>query len=100
MQNICSRVRPRPLFLKNCNQRFEPLAKRVALVSLYQNIDPTKCLRNQCNWRPLISASPHLNKIFVRRKTFTDLVSFRPFLQVDCWEPLFRPTKGKRLLSI
>ena len=95
MQIICSRVRPRPLFLKNCNQRFEPLAKRVALVSLYQNIDPTKCLRNQlgmrrnvttgrCNWRPLISASPHLNKIFVRRKTFTDLVSFRPFLQVDC----------------
>ena len=95
MQIICSRVRPRPLFLKNCNQRFEPLAKRVALVSLYQNIDPTKCLRNQlgmrrnvtigrCNWRPLISASPHLNKIFVRRKTFIDLVSFRPFLQVDC----------------
>ena len=42
MQIICSRVRPRPLFLKNCNQRFEPLAKRVALVSLYQNIDPKR----------------------------------------------------------
>ena len=42
-----SRDRPRPLLFENCNQQFPPLAKRLAPVSLYQNFDPTKCLRNQ-----------------------------------------------------
>ena len=35
----------------------------------------------RCNWCSLTSASPPLTKIFPRRKTFIDLVSFRPFLQ-------------------
>ena len=42
-----SRDRPRPLLSDNCSQQFPPHAKRVAPVSLYQNFDPTKCLRNQ-----------------------------------------------------
>ena len=33
--------------IKNCSQRFPPVARRVAPVSLYQNIVPTECLRNQ-----------------------------------------------------
>ena len=83
-----SRDQPRPLLFKNCNQRFPPLAKGVAPVSLYQNIVPTKCLRNQLemvrsitigrfNWCSLTSASPPLTKIIDRRKTFIDLASFR-----------------------
>ena len=47
IQIIWSRNRPRPLLFKNCDQLFPSLAKRVAPVSLYQNIDTTKCLRNQ-----------------------------------------------------
>ena len=76
---------------ENCNQRFPPLAKQVAPVSLYQNIVPTKCLRNQlgmvrsitigrCNWYSLTSASPPLTKIIDRRKTFIDLASLRLFM--------------------
>ena len=42
IQVIWSRDRPRPLLFGNCNQRFSPLAKRVASVSLYQNTEPTK----------------------------------------------------------
>ena len=42
IQVIWSRDRPRPLLFGNCNQRFSPLAKPVASVSLYQNTDPTK----------------------------------------------------------
>ena len=91
---ICSRDRPRPPLLKNCNQRFPSLCKRVAPVFLYQNIVPTKCLRNQlgmvrsitiglCNWCSLTSASPPLTKIIDRRKTFIDLSSFRLFLRED-----------------
>ena len=61
---------------KNCSQRFPPLARRVAPVSLYQNIGPTECLRNQlgmarsftigrCNWCSLTSDSPSLTEIIV-----------------------------------
>ena len=75
-----SRDRPRPPLFEICNQRFPPLAKRVAPVSLYQNIVPTKCLRNQLgmirsitigrfNWCSRTSASPPLTKIIDRRKT-------------------------------
>ena len=71
-----SRDRPRPLLFENCNQRCPPLAKRVAQVSLNQNFDSTKCLRNvlgmlgilkicRCNWCSLTTASPPLTKIFV-----------------------------------
>ena len=86
------RDRPRPLLLENCNQRFLPLAKRVAPVSLYQNIYPTKCLRNQlgivrsvtigrCNWCSLTSAGPPLTNILDRRRQemFIALASFRSF---------------------
>ena len=94
MKIIWSSDRPRPPLFKNCNQRFPPLDKRVAPVSLYQNIVPTKCLRNQlgmvrsitiglCNWCSLTSASPPLTKIIDRRKTFIDLSSFRLFLRED-----------------
>ena len=68
------------------------LAKRVAPVSLYQNIDPTKCLRNhlgmvrsvaigRCNWCSLTSAGPPLTNILDRRKTFIALASFRSFYE-------------------
>ena len=64
-----SRDRPRPLLFENCNQRFSPLAKRAAPVSLYKKVDPKKCLRNQlemvrsltigwCSWSSLTKASP------------------------------------------
>ena len=87
-----SRDRPRPLLRENSNQRFQPLAKRVATFSLYQNIDPTKCLRNQlgmvrsvtigrCNWCSLTSASPPVTNILDRRKTFITLASFRSFYE-------------------
>ena len=79
---------------KHLGQRFPPLANRVAPVSLYQTIVPTKCLRNQLgmvrsitigrfNWCSLTSASPPLTKIIDRRKTFIDLASFRLFLRED-----------------
>ena len=79
---------------ENWNQRFPPLAKQVAPLSLYQNIVPTKCLQNQLgmvrsltigrsNWCSLTSASPPRTKIFDRRKTFIDLASFRLFLHED-----------------
>ena len=114
---IWSRDRPRPPLLESCNQGFPSLAKRVAPVSLYQNIVPTKCLRNQlgmvrsitiglCNWCSLTSASPPLTKIIDRRKTFIDLASFRPFLQEGrapeegYKEPLFGPTKRKTVCSL
>ena len=91
---IWSRDRPRPPLFGNCNQRFPPLAKQVAPVSLYQHIVPTKCLRNQlgmvqsitigrCNWCSLTSASPPPTKIIDRRKTFIDLASFRLFLHEE-----------------
>ena len=74
-----SRDRPRLPLFENCNQRFPPLAKRVAPVSLNQKFDTTKCLRNQlrmvgiftlcwCNWGSLTSASSPLTKIVVRTK--------------------------------
>ena len=44
----------------------------------------------------MASASPLLTKIFVRRKTLNDSVSFQPFLQDDYQYPLFGTTKGKR----
>ena len=95
-----------PFIVKKLQPTMPPLAKRLATVSLYQNIDPTKCLRNQlemaqnvkiywCNWFPLTSASPPLTKLFVRRKTFNDLVPFQPFLQEEYQQPLFGRTKGK-----
>ena len=43
----------------------------------------------------MTSASPPLTKLFARRKTLNDFVSFHPFLQ-DYPLPLFGPTKGKR----
>ena len=93
-QIIWSRDRPRPLLFENCNQRFPPLAKRVAPVCLYQNIDPTKCLRHQlgmirgvtigrCNWCSLTSASPPLTNILDGTKTFIVLASFQPFSRED-----------------
>ena len=62
------------------------------LLNVY--IDATRCLRNQLgmvrivticrsNWWSLTSASPPLTKIFVRRKTLNDLLSFWRFLQED-----------------
>ena len=62
--------------IKNCSQRFPSLARRVAPFSLYQNIVPTECLRNQLgmapsftigryNWCSLTSASPSLTEIIV-----------------------------------
>ena len=88
-----SHDRPRPLLFENYNQRCPPLPKSVAQVSLYQNFDPTKCLRNQpgmvsvstvcrCNRCSLTDASPPLTKIFVRRKTLNE-ISFHQFLQED-----------------
>ena len=61
--------RPRPLLFENCNQRFSPLAKRAAPVSLYKKVDPKKCLRDQlgmvrsvttgcCSWSSLTKVSP------------------------------------------
>ena len=61
--------RPRPVLFENCNQRFSPLAKPAAPVSLYKKVDPKKCLRNQlgmvrsltigrCSWSSLTNASP------------------------------------------
>ena len=92
---IWTRGWPRPLLFENSNQRFPPLAKQVAPVSLYQNFVPTKCLRTQlgmvqsitigrCNWCSLASASPPPTKIIDRRKTFIDLASLRLFLHEDC----------------
>ena len=53
---IWSRDRPRPPLFETCNQIFPPLAKRVAPVSLYQNVVPTKCLRSQAR-----NGSKHYN---------------------------------------
>ena len=91
---IWSRDGTRPPLFENWNRRFPPLAKQIAPLSVYQNIVPTKCLRNQlgmvrsitigrCNWCSLTSASPPPTKIIDRRKTFIDLASFRLFLQED-----------------
>ena len=107
IQIIWSRDRPCPPLFENWNRRFPPLAKQVAPLSLYQNIVPTKCLRNhpgmfqsitigRCNWCSLTSASPPRTKIIDRRKTFIDLVSFRLFLNEECSWPLFGSTEGKR----
>ena len=84
----------RPPLFKNCNQRFPPLAKQVAQVSLYQNIVPTKCLRNQlgmvrdvtigrCNGCSLTSTSSPPTKIIDGRKRFIDPASFWLFLHED-----------------
>ena len=82
---IWSRDQARPPLFENSNQRFPPLAKQVAPVSLYQNIVPKKCLRNElgmvrsitigrCNWCSLTSASPPPTKIIDGGKTFIDLI--------------------------
>ena len=104
------RDQPRPLLFKNCNQRFPPLAKRVAPVSLYQNIVPTKCLRNQLgmvrsitigrfNWCSLTSASPPLTKIIDRTKTFIDLALLRFFYEKTISSHFLDLLKENGLLS-
>ena len=83
IQVIWSRDWPRPLLFGNCSQRFSPLAKRIASVSLYQNTDPTNYeISSECfealqfaweigvHW-PVLD-SPSLNKIFVRGTSHSD----------------------------
>ena len=79
-----------------CNQRFPPLAKRVAPVSRCQNIDPIKYLRNQhemvrsvtigrCNWCSLTSASPPLTKISSEERRLLASSHFNRFYKkTDC----------------
>ena len=78
--NVCTllfgrcpnRVSRSLVLIQSCNQRYPPLAKRAAPVSLNQNFDPTNCLRNQlgvvgiftncrCNWTTKDCIGPQTN---------------------------------------
>ena len=103
IQITWSRDRPRLLLFENCNQRCPALTKRITPFSLYQNIDPTKCLRNHLwmvriavPWCSLTSASPPLTKNFRYRNCFL-LIPTNAWWKLDALENWKLGVKGNRL---